>query len=113
VLALTSREPSLEERSSCTTTTTRAVRAASALARQTARDARTRTISFALLFLWETIGGLVEAPAWALDLSPFHHVGLVPAEAFQAGGAAAMLGIGALAGLVGAWRFARRDLSGP
>jgi ABC-2 type transport system permease protein len=74
------------------------------------------TIAYALVgaaFLWETIGGLVEAPAWALDLSPFHHVGLVPAEAFQAGGAAAMLGIGALAGLVGAWRFARRDLSGP
>jgi polyether ionophore transport system permease protein len=74
------------------------------------------TIAYALVgaaFLWETIGGLVEAPGWALDISPFHHVGLVPAEAFQAGGAAAMLGIGALAGLVGAWRFARRDLSGP
>ena len=73
------------------------------------------TIAYALVgaaFLWETIGGLIEAPAWALDLSPFHHVGLVPAESFQAGGAAAMLAIGALAGLAGAWCFERRDLAG-
>ena len=61
---------------------------------------------------WETSGGLIEAPAWALDLSPFHHVGLVPAQSFQAGGAAAMLAIGALAGLVGARCFERRDLAG-
>jgi polyether ionophore transport system permease protein len=72
------------------------------------------TIAYALVgsaFLWETIGGLIEAPAWALDVSPFHHVGLVPAESFQAGGAAAMLAIGALAGLAGARCFDRRDLN--
>jgi ABC-2 type transport system permease protein len=74
------------------------------------------TLAYSLVgvaFLWETIGGLVDAPGWARDLSPFHHVGLVPAESFQAGGAVAMASIGALAGLVGAWRFGRRDLSGP
>ena len=73
------------------------------------------TIAYALVgaaFLWETIGGLIEAPSWALDLSPFHHVGLVPAESFQAGGAATMLAIGALAGLAGARCFERRDLAG-
>jgi ABC-2 type transport system permease protein len=73
------------------------------------------TIAYALVgaaFLWETIGGLIEAPTWALDLSPFHHVGLVPAESFQAGGAAAMLAAGALAGLAGARCFERRDLAG-
>ena len=73
------------------------------------------TIAYALVgaaFLWETIGGLIEAPGWALDLSPFHHVGLVPAESFQAGGAAAMLAVGALAGLAGARCFERRDLAG-
>ena len=72
------------------------------------------TIAYALVgaaFLWETIGGLIEAPGWALDLSPFHHVGLVPAQAFQAGGAVAMLAIGALAGLAGSWCFERRDLT--
>ena len=73
------------------------------------------TIAYALVgaaFLWETIGGLIAAPRWALDLSPFHHVGLVPAQSFQAGGAAALLAIGALAGLVGARCFERRDLAG-
>jgi ABC-2 type transport system permease protein len=73
------------------------------------------TIAYALVgaaFLWETIGGLIEAPGWALDLSPFHHVGLVPAESFQAGGAAVMLAVGALAGLTGARCFERRDLEG-
>jgi ABC-2 type transport system permease protein len=73
------------------------------------------TIAYALVgaaFLWETVGGLIDAPAWALDLSPFHHVGLVPAESFQAGGAAAMLAVGALAGLAGARCFERRDLAG-
>jgi ABC-2 type transport system permease protein len=73
------------------------------------------TIAYALVgaaFLWETIGGLIAAPSWAMDLSPFHHVGLVPAQPFQAGGAVALLAIGALAGLVGARCFERRDLAG-
>jgi putative exporter of polyketide antibiotics len=60
----------------------------------------------------ETIGGLIEAPTWTLDLSPVHHVGLVPAESFQAGGAAAMLAVCVLAGLAGARSFESRDLAG-
>jgi ABC-2 type transport system permease protein len=73
------------------------------------------TIAYSLVgaaFLWETVGGLFSAPRWALDLSPFHHVGLVPAEAFRAGGAAAMLAIGLAAGLAAAWAFDRRDVVG-
>jgi ABC-2 type transport system permease protein len=73
------------------------------------------TIAYSLVgiaFLWETVGGLVSAPSWALGLSPFHHVGLVPAESFDTAGALAMLAIGAAAGLAGAWAFDRRDVLG-
>ena len=47
-----------------------------------------------------------------MDLSPFHHVGLVPAQPFRAGGAVALLAVGALAGVVAARCFERRDLAG-
>jgi polyether ionophore transport system permease protein len=73
------------------------------------------TIAYSLVgatFLWETIGGLVSAPRWALGLSPFHHVGLVPAEAFRATGALAMLAIGLVAAVAAAWIFDRRDVVG-
>jgi ABC-2 type transport system permease protein len=73
------------------------------------------TIAYSLVgiaFLWETVGGLVSAPSWALGLSPFHHVGLVPAESFDTAGALAMLAIGAVAGMAGAWTFDRRDMLG-
>jgi ABC-2 type transport system permease protein len=73
------------------------------------------TIAYSLVgvaFLWETVGGLVDAPSWALGLSPFHHLGLVPAEAFRATGAVVMLAIGALASTAAAWAFDRRDVVG-
>jgi ABC-2 type transport system permease protein len=63
-------------------------------------------------FLWETIGGLVEAPDWALDASPFHHVGLVPAQAFQPGGAVGLLAVGMVAAIGATWAFDRRDVVG-
>lgn len=66
----------------------------------------------AVAFVWELVGALVGAPAWALGLSPFHHVGLVPAQPFQATAALAMLAIGAAAALAAAWAFRRRDLRG-
>jgi ABC-2 type transport system permease protein len=74
------------------------------------------TIAYALVgatFLWDSIGGLVDAPGWALGLSPFHHVGLVPAESFKATAALAMVAIGAAAALAAMRLFARRDLTGP
>ena len=64
----------------------------------------------AIAFLWEVIGGLLEAPDWLLGLSPFHQVGLIPAEPFAATAALVMLAIAAAAGLAAVWAFARRDL---
>jgi ABC-2 type transport system permease protein len=61
-------------------------------------------------FLWEAVGGAADVPGWALGLSPFHHVGLVPAEPFDATGAVVMLAIGAAAAIAATWAFDRRDL---
>jgi polyether ionophore transport system permease protein len=66
----------------------------------------------AVAFLWELFGSLLSAPRWARDLSPFHHVGLVPAQSFKALDAAVMLVIAALAALAAAWLLRRRDLVG-
>jgi ABC-2 type transport system permease protein len=67
----------------------------------------------ALAFVWETVGGLLEAPGWLLDVSPYHQVGLVPAEPFEATSAAVMLAIGVVAALAATAVFRRRDLAGP
>ena len=64
-------------------------------------------------FIWELVGGLLGAPSWLLGLSPFHEVGLVPAESFRAGAAAVMVGLALLAGLLAVSVFERRDLTGP
>jgi ABC-2 type transport system permease protein len=66
----------------------------------------------ALAFLWDLVGSLLGAPRWLIELTPFDHVGLVPAEPFRAGAAAAMLAIGALASAAAIAFFARRDLTG-
>ena len=63
-------------------------------------------------FVWELFGGLLGAPAWMLSLTPFQHVGLVPAQPFRAAAAATMLAIAATAALAGVWAFGRRDLVG-
>jgi ABC-2 type transport system permease protein len=65
----------------------------------------------AVAFLWQLFGALLGAPEWLVKLTPFAHVGLVPAQSFDASGAAVMCAIG-LAGVAGAlWLFGRRDLS--
>jgi ABC-2 type transport system permease protein len=72
-------------------------------------------VAYALVgvsFLSETLGALLEAPDWLVGLSPFHYVGLVPAESFQATVAVAMLAIAAAAALGVALAFRRRDLAG-
>jgi ABC-2 type transport system permease protein len=66
----------------------------------------------AVAFAWQLFGGLLGAPRWLLDLSPFQHVGLVPAQPFKAGAAAVMLALAAAASLAALWAFARRDLIG-
>jgi polyether ionophore transport system permease protein len=70
-------------------------------------------ISYGLLvlsFLWQAVGALLGAPSWLVGLSPFEHVGLVPAEPFRAIDAVVMIGIGVAAAAVGLAVFRRRDL---
>ncbi len=55
-------------------------------------------------------GALLGAPQWLLDLSPFEHVALVPAQPFRTGSAAAMLAIGVAAAGAALAAFRRRDL---
>ena len=66
----------------------------------------------ALAFVWELFAGLVGAPSWSLGLSPFHHIGLIPAEPFRATAAVVMVAIAAGAALAALWAFGRRDLTG-
>ena len=63
-------------------------------------------------FLWNLIGELLSAPGWALGLSPFQHIGLVPVQAFRLPAAAAMLAIALVALLAAVAVFERRDLTG-
>src|SRR5207302_2198709 len=62
-------------------------------------------------FLLQLIGALVKAPAWVLDLSPFHHVAAAPAAPVNVGATMAMLLLGVAATVAGAGAFARRDLT--
>jgi ABC-2 type transport system permease protein len=66
----------------------------------------------ALAFVWELFGSLLGAPHWTLNLTPFQHVGLVPAEAFRGVAAAVMLAIAAASAGLGVYVFGRRDLIG-
>jgi polyether ionophore transport system permease protein len=63
-------------------------------------------------FLWELVGGLTGAPHWLLELTPFHHVGLVPIAPYPATAAAVMILLGIAAAAAGMWAFGRRDLAG-
>jgi ABC-2 type transport system permease protein len=65
-----------------------------------------------LAFVWELFGSLLNVPIWLLDLSPFHQIGLVPAESFKAVPAIVMLAIAAVAATAASWLFERRDLTG-
>jgi ABC-2 type transport system permease protein len=66
----------------------------------------------AVAYLWELVGALTGAPKWLLDVTPFAHVGLVPAEPFRAIGAGIMVAIGAGAAGAALELFRRRDLVG-
>jgi ABC-2 type transport system permease protein len=66
-----------------------------------------------IAFLWQLFASLLDVPRWMLDLSPFRHIGLVPAQSFQAGSAAVMIAIGLVAALGAARTFERRDLISP
>jgi ABC-2 type transport system permease protein len=65
----------------------------------------------ALAFVWQLFGGVLGAPRWLLDLSPFQHVGLMPERPFRAGAAGGLVAIGVLASVSAVSIFARRDLA--
>jgi len=72
-------------------------------------------IAFALVsvsFVWQLLSAIVGAPRWLRELSPFEHVGLVPAQPLKGGAAAAMLGLALLVAAAAVWGFSRRDLVG-
>jgi len=63
-------------------------------------------------FLWDLLGALLGVPKWLAELTPFAHVGLVPAQPFRATAAVVMLALAGLASLLALWAFRRRDLAG-
>lgn len=65
-----------------------------------------------LTFVWQLIGSILDVPGWTLELSPFHHLGLVPAESFKTVPAMVMLGGAAAVGAIATAAFRRRDLTG-
>jgi ABC-2 type transport system permease protein len=62
-------------------------------------------------FVWQLFGSLLGAPHWTLDLSPFQHVGLVPARPFHVTAAFVMIALASAGVLAGTWAFGRRDLT--
>lgn len=63
-------------------------------------------------FVWQLFGSVLGAPRWTLALSPFHEIGLVPAQPFKAVAAGIMLALAAVAGVLAARAFEVRDLAG-
>jgi ABC-2 type transport system permease protein len=55
-------------------------------------------------------GPVLRLPGWLQDLSPFHHMALVPAEPFRWSSFAALLGVAAALSAAGVLAFAHRDL---
>jgi ABC-2 type transport system permease protein len=64
-----------------------------------------------LAFVWELFGALLDVPDWLLAVSPFHDVGLVPGEPFEARAASIMLVLAALASVAAGAIFRQRDLT--
>jgi ABC-2 type transport system permease protein len=63
-------------------------------------------------FVWYLVGALLGAPGWLLGVSPFDQIGFVPAAAFRAAPAVAMVAIGIACTALALARFRRRDLVG-
>ncbi|WP_088285332.1 hypothetical protein [Kineosporia sp. A_224] len=62
-------------------------------------------------YVVELVGPALDWPGWVLDLSPFHHLALVPLEAFAAAPALWLVGLGLLATLAGVLLLERRDVT--
>jgi ABC-2 type transport system permease protein len=70
-------------------------------------------VSYALVglaFLWDLFGSLLGAPGWAVRLSPFEDVGLVPGASLRAVAAVVMLCVAAAGAVAALEVFRRRDL---
>jgi ABC-2 type transport system permease protein len=65
-----------------------------------------------LAFLWYLVAALVGAPRWLIDVTPYQHIGLVPAQSFHVASAFVMLAIGLAAASASLYLFSRRDLLG-
>ncbi|HEY2043356.1 MAG TPA: hypothetical protein VGH11_11835 [Jatrophihabitans sp.] len=64
-----------------------------------------------IMFLWQLVGSLLGPPRWVLDLTPFAHVGLVPAQPLHTEAAIIIAAIGLLASGAAVVAFRRRDLT--
>jgi ABC-2 type transport system permease protein len=58
------------------------------------------------------LGPALDWPSWVLNLSPFTHVSLVPADPWAATSGLVMLAIGAALVAIGMTAFQRRDITG-
>ncbi|HZU80620.1 MAG TPA: hypothetical protein VE991_11945, partial [Acidimicrobiales bacterium] len=61
-------------------------------------------------FLWYVVGSLFRLPAWVVDLTPYRHIGLVPAQPFDTVSAVGMGVVGVVAASAALAVFRRRDL---
>ncbi len=63
-------------------------------------------------YLLQLVGAIVNAPAWLLDLTPFHHLAPTPAAPVNLTAALVMLAIGLATTAGGIAQLSRRDLVG-
>lgn len=69
-------------------------------------------VAFAVVgFVASMLGPALDWPQWVLNLSPFTHLALVPAEPWAATSGLVMTGLGVLLALSGLLAFQRRDLT--
>jgi len=63
--------------------------------------------------LVELVGGIGAISHWLLDTSVFHHVASAPSVPIDWASDGALVALAAVAALVGAAGFTRRDIAGP
>ena len=61
-------------------------------------------------YLLDFVGGLLELPEWALELSPFRQLAAVPAQSMEVLPLVVMVAVGVVAASIGTASFRRRDL---
>lgn len=64
-------------------------------------------------YVLSMLGPALEWPQWVLDISPFTHLALVPAQPWAATSGLVMIGLAALLAAAGVIGFRRRDLTTP